>query len=54
MAGKDIISVTFFYKDGSIRVSMGALESFGLPKFIRFLINPSKRHLLLSHVIEVI
>ena len=43
MAGKDIISVTFFYKDGSIRVSMGALESFGLPKFIRFLINSSKK-----------
>lgn len=43
MAGKDIISVTFFYKDGSVRVSMGALEKFGLPKYIRFLINPSNK-----------
>ena len=43
MAGRDVISVTFFNKDGSVRVSMGALEKFGLPKYIRFLINASNK-----------
>ena len=40
---QNIISVTFFYKDGSVRVSMGMLEKFGLPKFIRFLINSNNK-----------
>ena len=43
MAGKDVISVTFYNKDGSLRVSMGLLEKFGLPKYMRFLINTSEK-----------
>ena len=40
---KSVVSITLSYKRGTIRVSMGILERLELPKYIRLLVNASRK-----------